>query len=258
MVRLKWLIVAPRHENLDAVSAELSAVAHHHDIVPQPPLIGRVTAMQIAQSLTAIDCDVFLWSTHSDGRNLHLSDGETIDATVFAQLVRQAKAKFCFFNMCLGADFAYHVAYLANCDVIFSPVQIEDNLAALYMAQYAAALARDDDYHAAYAEVGNFAGQYEYVDASDSTTRGRVESAEEIAYLRQQNMQIKASLTTLGITFGLIAVLALYFTMVLSDIQHRQNEIHNEMIELRTEVKDIQRQIDRQSGVFGSTAEARQ
>lgn len=247
MSTFDWLIIAPRHDNLESVDAEIASIALHHNIVPQPPLVGYVTDLDVGHAVSDIDCSVICWSTHGDGDGIELSDGHALDADTVAQFVRVSGAELCIFNVCLGEKFAQRVAYLCACDVVYSPIEIEDRKAAIYIGQYAAALAEHGDYHAAYEAVGSHGGEYKYIKASDSVTRGRIDSVTAIADLRSQNNQIKASVTQLGLTFILIIVMASWFGYVLSGMQKQLNEMQSQLSELRAEIHYLERTIDDRS-----------
>jgi len=246
-----WLIVAPRHDNLESVDAEIASIAQHHNIVPQPPLVGYVTDLDVGHAVAVVDCSVICWSTHASGDGIELSDGHVLDADTAAQFVRVSTAELCIFNLCLGEKFAQRVSYLCACDVIYSPIEIGDREAAIYIGQYAAALAEHGDYHVAYEAVGSHGGDYKYIRASDSVTRGRIDSVTAIADLRSQNNQIKASVTQLGLTFILIVAMALWFGYVLSGMQTQLNRMQIQLGELRAEMRYLERTIsDRRDNEF--------
>lgn len=243
-----WLIVAPRHDDLEAVDAEISAINQHHNIVPQPPLTGYVTDLDIMRIVTQYECDVMHWITHTAGGELQLSDGMEVSADALAQFVSSCNAELCIIDACVGEPLAERVAYLCDCDIIYSPVEIKDRDAAIYMAQYAAELAKLGDYYETYQAVGSHGGQYKYIRASDSITRGRVNSVTAIADLRSQNNQIKASVTQLGLTFILIVAMALWFGYVLSGMQTQLNRMQIQLGELRAEMRYLERTISDRSG----------
>lgn len=248
MAQLDWLIVAPRHEDLEAVDAEIAAIAAHHTITPQPPLTGYVNDMDVRRAVTEHECDVFHWITHTTAGNLQLSDGYTVDADTLAQFCLSCKAELCIIDACVGERLAERVAYLCACDVIYSPVNIEDRVASLYMAQYAAELAKLDDYHAAYQAVGSHGGQYKFIRAKDSVTRGRVGNSEIIADLCMENQQMKASITTFAL-FMLVAVgLSVWIGWTLNTYREEMQAMRLQMSQLQTELRYIQRQLDRDRG----------
>lgn len=245
MQPLDWLIVAPRHIDLDNVPSELAAISSHHNIVPDPPLEGYVTSMDIAHAVARTRCDVFSWSTHQANGALQLSDGHTLDADTAAEYVRASSARLCIFNVCLGRQFEERVAYLCDCDVIYSPVAVDDEVAATYMAQLAAALVEYDDFYEAYQAVGSHGGEYKYIRAKDSVTRGRVDNAAIIDGLRIENQQIKASIVTFTMFMIVAAALVFWVGWSLNAYREEISALRIQMAELRTELHYIQLQIER-------------
>lgn len=240
-----WLIVAPRHNDLRSVDSEIAAIAAHHNIIPQPPLIGYVSDLDVSRAVNEVECDIFHWLTHSDGDELLLSDGLAVDADTLAQFCLSCQAELCIIDACVGQQMAERVAYLCACDVIYIPVQIEDKVAALYMSQYATALAEVGDYYEAYQAAGSHGGQYKFIRAKDSVTRGRNDNAASIAELRTEQNQVKFSITMLSISCLMIILIALALTLwqmtVLSDIRAQLSDV-------KAELHYIQRTINDRSG----------
>lgn len=242
MESLDWLIVAPRHDDLESVDAEIAAIAQHHNIVPQPPLTGYVTDLDIMRIAIHHECDVMHWITHTTGGELQLSDGMEVDADALAQFVLSCKAELCIIDACVGEHLAERVAYLCACDIIYSPVEIKDRDAAIYMAQYAAELAKIGDYHAAYQAVGSHGGLYKFIRASDSVTRGRADHANAIAQLNNQLDQVKASVTTFAISLALAVAIAAWMIISLNTLR---SELTTQINELRSELHYLERTINR-------------
>lgn len=240
-----WLIVAPRHKDLRSVDSEIAAIAAHHNIIPQPPLIGYVSDLDVSRTVSEAECDIFHWLTHSDGDELLLSDGLSVDADTLAQFCLSCQAELCIIDACVGQQMAERVSYLCACDVIYSPVQIEDKVAALYMSQYAASLAESGDYYDAYQATGSHGGQYKFIRAKDSVTRGRNDNAAVISALRAEQEQIKVSATMLGLAVCFIAVIALVLTIWQATVL---DEIRAQISDVKAELHYIQRTIDDRSG----------
>lgn len=245
MAELDWMIVAPRHDDLEAVDAEIAAIATHHSIIPQPPLTGYVTDLDVSRVVTEHECDVFHWITHTAGGNLQLSDGYTVDADTLAQFALSCKAELCIIDACVGEQLAERVAYLCACDVIYSPINIEDRVASLYMAQYAATLAEIDDYHEAYQAVGSHGGQYKFIRAKDSVTRGRTDHAAAIAQLQRDNAALKMSITIQGIAILLVSLLAIFMIFYQGNVLA---EIRASVGEMRAELHYLERTFNDRSG----------
>lgn len=242
MQPLDWLIVAPRHDDLEAVDAEIAAIAAHHNIIPDPPLEGYVTDMDVTRIVTQHECDVMHWITHTANGDLQLSDGMKVDADALAQFVLSCKAELCIIDACVGEHLAERVAYLCACDIIYSPVEIKDRDAAIYMAQYAAELAKTGDYYEAYQAAGSRGGQYKFIKASDSVTRGRTDHAAAITQLNSQLNQVKASVTTFAISLALAIALAAWVIISLNTLRQ---ELTTQINELRAEMRYLERTIDR-------------
>lgn len=241
MAELDWLIVAPHHEDLGSVDAEIAAIAQHHNIIPQPPLTGYVTDLDIMRVVTEHECDVMHWITHTENGNLQLSDGMAVDADTLAQFSLSCKAELCIINACVGDKLAERVAYLCACDIIYSPVEISDRDASLYMAQYAAELVKADGYHEAYQAVGSHGGQYKYIRAGDSVTRGRTDHAAAIAQLQKDNIALKMSITIQGVAILLVSVLALFMIFYQGNVL---SDIRSSVGEMRAELHYLERSID--------------
>jgi hypothetical protein len=166
-----------------------------------------------------------------------------LDTDTLAQFVLSCKAELCIIDACVGEHMAERVAYLCACDIIYSPVEIKDRDAAIYMAQYAAELSKlDGAYYEAYQAVGSHAGQYKYIRAGDSVTRGRTDHAAAIAQLQKDNAALKMSITIQGGALLLFVVLiALVFFMqsgILSDIRVQVGEMRAEMRYLERSIND--------------------
>jgi len=241
MQTLDWLVVAPRHDDLAAVDAEIAAIAAHHNVMPEPPLIGYVTDMDISNVVSRYRCDVFCWSTHASKDAIQLSDGYILDADTSAQFVRASGASLCIFNVCLGERFAQRVAYLCDCDVVYTPQEIDDRQAALYMSQLAAAIARHKIYYEAYQAAGSHGGQYKYIHAKESVTRGRIDNSATIAKLEAQNSLLKTSVTMNGWAALFVAVTAMLVTLWLGSVLL---DVRAQVGEIRAELRYLERTID--------------
>ena len=245
MAQLDWLLVAPEHDDLASVDSEIAAIAAHHNIIPDPPLVGYVTDADISKIVTQYTCDVFCWSTHASKDDIALSDGHSLDADTAAEFVRSAEAKLCVFNVCLGERFAQRVAYLCDCDVIYTPLEIDDHQAAIYMSQLAAALAQYDDFFEAYQAAGSHGGQYKYIQAKESVTRGRIDNSATIARLESQNALLKTSVQMNGYAALFIAATAMLVTLWLGSMLL---DVRAQVVEIRAELHYLERTINDRGG----------
>jgi hypothetical protein len=174
-MKLCILAIAPDLENLPDVDAELAAIAADHVIVPDPPLVGYVTAHDIAHEVSRNPCDVILWMCHGDDTGLVLSDNEHIDSDLVIQFVRTSKANLCVLNACWSERLARRVFVACQIDVIYARKEVEDKRAALYMSALSDALANADTYAEAYQQAGSQSGTYKYLAVEMNNSSGQVQ-----------------------------------------------------------------------------------
>lgn len=226
MGRLRFLVVAPEQSDLKNIDAELAAIGAWHEIVPEPPLVGYVTDLDLMRVVSQVECDVIAWLTHGNSTGVLLSEGIALDANGVAQFVRGSKAQLCILNTCDSEQLALRIAYLCKIDVIYTRGEVGDRDAAIYMGQLAAALAEEDDVVAAYVAVGAHGGKYRLIEGHDSIMRSRG-SEQEWAALDKRVAVVQAWMMMM---FVAMFVLALAFALYAVGVSHRLDAIDANLV----------------------------
>lgn len=187
--------IAPELEGLPDVDAELASIATAHVIVPDPPLIGYVTAQDVAHEAARNPCDVIIWMCHGDDTGLTLSNNEQIDSDLVIQFVRTSKASLCVFNACWSERLARRVFVACQIDVIYARRAVPDRDAALYMTALSDALANSDTYADAYRQAGSQGGTYKHLSRNDDMSNLPGGISALLDKLAQEVYALKSTLT---------------------------------------------------------------
>ncbi len=190
------MIIAPEID-LPNIDAELATIAANHEIVPDPPLTGYVTAEDVAHETNKHTCDAIIFACHGDDLGLTLSDGHC-HANLITQFVRNSEAGLCVLNACNSERLAQRIYAHCNVSVIYARTQIDDAEAMLYMVTLSKALAVTDDYAEAYRRAGSQGGRYRIMEAKEMTGSGAIaELAREVNELAKTVTELRIEMSGL-------------------------------------------------------------
>ena len=144
---MRVLLVAPRKNDLHAVDEEIQDI--YRSGLQVTPIVGKVTAAELAREIRSGEYDVLWLATHGDDAGIELSGLERISASELVPMVR-GRFSLVVLNTCNGLGIAQMLQEEANVGVICALVGIGDNVAYQFGSRLATALAETNSVSDAY------------------------------------------------------------------------------------------------------------
>jgi len=144
---LRVLLVAPRKNDLHAVDEEIQDI--YRSGLQVTPIVGKVTAAELAREIRGGEFDVLWLATHGDDSGIELSGLERISASELVPMVR-GRFSLVVLNTCNGLGIAQMLQEEANVGVICALVGIGDSVAYQFGSRLATALVETDSIADAY------------------------------------------------------------------------------------------------------------
>ncbi len=175
MTQLSMLVIAPEHDDLTHVGAEVAAYKRNHQVVA---LEGIVRDLDIANAVEEGPYDVVVFASHGHENGIELS-GTILSMEAAQQYVKRSGATLVVINTCDSEAVGYQLLG-ERCDVIFTVSNVEDADAVRFSVLLAGALTRCDEYKDAFEQSVGRGSKYRFLSAKSAMRSAMRRDDEEL------------------------------------------------------------------------------
>lgn len=183
-VRMKILLIAPKHPDLPSVDAEIATISKFHDV---ERVIGEVREVDIQRAMREEPYDVIWFATHGGDEGMLLSS-TTLSPEGVGQYVSSSGASLCVLNTCESEGVANQIIAGGDADMVCTiSKNIVDEDALRFSALFAGELAKTEDFEKAFKiAAGPGATKYRYLEAKQALRGLALQVTDETGRLREK------------------------------------------------------------------------